>query len=223
MSGNRLHDREGDPDARSRDEVVGERIAEEAVEDREDEQRRAHDPVELAGLAECPGEEDAEHVDDDRAHEDVRRPVVHLAHEQAAAYGKAQVQCRGEGLGDRLSAKRRVRALVDDFLARRDKVEGEEDSRSEKHDERVEGDFAYQERPVIREDLVEHLAARARDPEPLVEPVEKGVNHCPAPSTPVQQARRTRPGHGNNPRRRCTTEAEAAVAAPARRWEWRHR
>ena len=94
----RLDDRERDPDARSRDEIVRERIAEEAVEDREDEKGRAHDPVELAGLAECSGEEDAEHVDDDRPYEDVRRPVVHLAHEQTAPHGKAQVQCRGERL-----------------------------------------------------------------------------------------------------------------------------
>ena len=117
----------------------------------------------------------------------------------------------------------RVRALVDDLLARRDEVEGQEDSRPEEHDERVEGDLAYQERPVVREDLVEHLSARARDPEPLVEPVEKGVNHCPAPSTPVQQARRTRPGHGNSPPRRCREEAGVTVAVPARRSGWRHR
>src|ERR1035441_10116876 len=88
----RLDDRERDPDARSRDEIVRERIAEEAVEDREDEKGRAHDPVELAGLAECSGEEDAEHVDDDRPYEDVRRPVVHLAHEQRSEEHTSELQ-----------------------------------------------------------------------------------------------------------------------------------
>ena len=50
------------------------------------------------------GEEDAEHVDDDRPDEDVRRPVVHLAHEQAAPDGEAQVDRRVEGLRDVLAA-----------------------------------------------------------------------------------------------------------------------
>jgi len=68
---------------------------------------------------------------------------------------------------------------------------------------------------VVREDLVEHLAARARDPEPLVEPGEECVNHCPAPSTPVPRVRRSRPGRGNSRRRRCRAEAEATAAGPA--------
>jgi len=50
----RLDDRERDPETRSRDKVVRERIAEEAVEDCEDEKSRADDPVELAGLRNAP-------------------------------------------------------------------------------------------------------------------------------------------------------------------------
>ena len=120
----RLHDREGDPDAGARDEVVGERVAEEAVENGEDEHRRADDPVQLPGPAERPGEEHTEHVDDDRTDEDVRRPVVHLAHEQAAADREADVHRGGEGLGDGLAPKRGVRAVVDDRLCRTGRSRG---------------------------------------------------------------------------------------------------
>ena len=57
-----LDDRVGDPDAGPRDQVVGERVAEEPVDDAEDEQGHPDDPVELAGLAERTGEEDPGHV-----------------------------------------------------------------------------------------------------------------------------------------------------------------
>ena len=148
--------------------------------------RRVEPTIQLifARLAECSGEKDAEHVHNDRPDEDVRRPVVHLAHEQAAANREAQVQRRGERLGDGLSAERGIRALVDDVLAGGDEVEGQENACPEEHDERVEGDLANQERPVVREDLVEQLASGAGDPESFVEPVEKRVNHCPRSQYP---------------------------------------
>jgi len=77
-------------------------------------------------------------VNNDRPDKDVGRPVMHLAHEQAAAHGEAQVQRRGERLRNRLAAKRRIRALVDDVFARRHEVQRKKDPRSQEHDERVE-------------------------------------------------------------------------------------
>ena len=87
----------------ARDQVVGQRVADEALEDGQDQHGDADDPVQLAGLAEGAGEEDAGHVHDDRAGEDVGRPVVHLAHEQAAAHVEGDVDRRLEGLRDPLA------------------------------------------------------------------------------------------------------------------------
>ena len=77
----RLDDGEGDPDAGTRHQVVGQRVPEESVEDAEDEHDHADDPVELTGLAEGSGEEHPGHVHGDGAEEDVSGPVVGLAHQ----------------------------------------------------------------------------------------------------------------------------------------------
>ena len=104
----RQDDRVRDADTGARDEVVGQRVTEETVHDREDQQRRADRPVEFAWLAERAGEEHPRHVDHDRADEDVAGPVVHLAHQEAAAHGEGEIDRRGERLGDLLPVERQV-------------------------------------------------------------------------------------------------------------------
>src|ERR1039457_4405373 len=106
-------------------------------------------------------------------------------------------------------------------MARRHEVQAQKDPRAKQHDERVEGDLADQEGPVVREDLVEQLPARTRDSEPRIEPVVEGVNHCPAPSSPVLLARRNRSGRGSSPLCRYKEGAGATAAGPARRSAWR--
>ena len=46
------------------------------------------------GLRNAPVKNDPEHVHDDRGHEQQRRPVVHLPHDQAAADVEREVQRR---------------------------------------------------------------------------------------------------------------------------------
>ena len=65
------------------EQVVHQRVAEVALEQREHEHRQADAVGEVARLAERAGEEDAQHVQHDRGDEDVGRPVVRLAHQQA--------------------------------------------------------------------------------------------------------------------------------------------
>ena len=67
------------PDSRS----SGQRIAGDALPEREQQQAEPDQPVDLARPPERAGEEDASQVDGDRAEEHERRPVVDLAHEQA--------------------------------------------------------------------------------------------------------------------------------------------
>ena len=84
----------GDPQARARQQVVGQRVAAEAVEDDQHQQGHADDPVQLPGLAEGAGEEDAAQVDDDGGHEDERRPVVHLAEHEPGPDVEAEADRR---------------------------------------------------------------------------------------------------------------------------------
>jgi hypothetical protein len=126
-------------------------------------------PVRLARLAERAGEERPGHVHDDRRHEQQRRPVVHLTHEQATAHLEGQVQrrlVRGRHLG---AAQRRVRPLVRDLPHRRVEEEGQERAGEQQDDEREQGDLAQQEGPVVGEDLVQQAAQRGRRLETVVE------------------------------------------------------
>ncbi len=75
----------------TREQVVGERVIRgEALGHREDEEDEADDPVELAGLAERTGEEDAQHVHADTGHEHECRPVVDLADQETTAQGRTR-------------------------------------------------------------------------------------------------------------------------------------
>ena len=137
----------------------------------------ADDPVELAGLAERPGEEHPGHVHGDGAEEDVGGPVVGLAHQQAGAHVEREADRRGVGLGHVLAPQRRVAAVVHDLVAGGHEVQGQEDAGAQQDDERVEGDLAEHERPVVGEDLVEERPAALGDAQAVVHPVEGLVDH----------------------------------------------
>ena len=81
----RQEDRADDAEPGAREQVVGQRVAGDAHEQGEHQHDDADQPVRLPRPAEGAGEEDAQQVHDDRGDEQQRRPVVQLAHEQAAA------------------------------------------------------------------------------------------------------------------------------------------
>ena len=151
-----LHEAVGDPHAGAREQVVGQRVAGEALEDAQDQQQRADDPVDLARLAERAGEEDAHHVDEHRGDEQHRGPVVHLPHEQSAADVERDVEGRGVGLGHVDAAELVVAAHVGDLTHARHEPQGQERAGQQQDDEAPQGDLAEHERPVVREDLA-HL------------------------------------------------------------------
>ena len=82
----------GGADPGSGEQVVGQRVAGEALQRAQDQQQAADHPVELAGLAVGAGEEDAQQVDHHRGDEEHGRPVVHLAHQQATADVEGDVE-----------------------------------------------------------------------------------------------------------------------------------
>ena len=108
----RLHQAVRDPQPGAGEQVVGQGVAGEALEDAEQDQQRADHPVQLAGLAERAGEEDAHHVHEHRGDEEHRGPVVHLPHQQAAAHVEGDVERRGVGVRHRYAAQLGVGALV---------------------------------------------------------------------------------------------------------------
>jgi hypothetical protein len=168
-----------DPQAGAGEQVVRQRVAAEALEQRQHEQREADQPVELARLAERAGEEDPEHVHHDRHHEHQRGPVVDLPHQQAAAHVERDVQGAGVRLGHPDAVQRRVRAVVDHVAVGRGEEQRQEDAGQQQHDEAVQRDLAQHEGPVVREDLAQLLLGRAGDAETLVEvvgglPAERG-------------------------------------------------
>ena len=158
------------PDAGAGQQVVGQRVAGEALERAEEQEQAADHPVELARLAVRTGEEDPQQVDHHRRDEDHRRPVVHLTHEQAAAHVEGQLQGRGVRLGHLHAAQRVVGALVVDLAHARDVPEGQEDTREQQDHEAPEGDLAEHEGPVVREDLAQVLLHHGREAEPVVGP-----------------------------------------------------
>ena len=95
---NRQRDRVGDAQPGAGQLIVEQRVAGEAVEDGEDEQRHADHPVDLARPAERAGEEHPAEVDHDRRQEQQRGPVVDLAHHEPGARVEAQVDGRLIGL-----------------------------------------------------------------------------------------------------------------------------
>jgi hypothetical protein len=159
-----------DPQPGAGQQVVGQRVAEQALGEGQREHRDPDQPVDLARLAVGAGEEDAEPVRDDRGHEHVRRPVVDLAHEQAAADVEADVQRGRVRLAHPDAVELGIAAVVDHVGHARLEEQGEESAGEQQDDERVEGDLAQQERPVVREDLPEPFAEDLCAMEPVVEP-----------------------------------------------------
>jgi hypothetical protein len=95
----REHDPVGDPQAGSGQQVVGKRVAREALERGQCEQHGADQPVDPPRLAECAGEEDPQRVQADGGHEEQRCPVVDLPDEQPAAHVEADAERGGVRLG----------------------------------------------------------------------------------------------------------------------------
>jgi hypothetical protein len=171
----RQRDARGDAQARAGQQVVGQRVAGEALERADEDEHQADDPVGLARLAERTGEERAEHVRHHRGDEQQRRPVVDLPHEQAAAHVEGDVQRTRVRRAHLDAAQVGERPVVDDFHHRRVEEEAEVGARQEQHDEAVERDLAEHERPVRREDLVELLPQPRGRVVALVELVQRGA------------------------------------------------
>ena len=146
----------------ARQQVVGQRVAEEALEHRQDQQQRADHPVGFAGTPEGAGEEDAGQVHHDRRGEHQCRPVVNLSDEQPAAHLEADVEGRRVCLRHLDAAQRPVHAVVGDLGHRRVEEQRQVHAGDQQHDEAVQRDLTQQERPVSREHLVQLPADRRR-------------------------------------------------------------
>ena len=167
----------GDPQSRARQEIVGQRVPGEAVEDGEDQEGDAHDPVDLTGPAERAGEEDATQMGDDRRHEHERRPVVHLAHDETGAHVEAQADRRLVRLRHLHAVQRRVAAVVHDGLVARD----EEELRYTPVSTRITKQYIAIS-PSMNDQwsgntLSSDERGEARRPETVVEPAEDAVDH----------------------------------------------
>ena len=196
----RLDDAVGDPQAGAGEQVVGQGVAGEALEDAQQDQQAADHPVELARLAERAGEEDPHQVHEHRRDEQHRRPVVHLAHQQAAADLEGDVQGGGVGLRHLDAAERVVGPFVGHLGHARLEPQGQEHPGQQEYDEAPQRDLAEHERPVVGEDLAQVLLHRGAEAEPLVGPVGD-------PADPRRLAARWRPGCGcsaRNGRCRCS-------------------
>ena len=163
--------RESGADARARQQVVGQRVAEEALEHGQDQQQRADHPVGLAWPAERAGEEDARHVHHDRRREQQGGPVVNLPDEQAASHLEADVQSCLVGPRHLDSAQRLVHPVVGDLGHRGVVEQGQVHPGEQQDDEAVQRHLAQQERPVGGEHLVELPAQRPRRVVPRVDVV----------------------------------------------------
>ena len=170
MTGRRLDEAVHGADAGAGEQVVGERVAGEALDAGEQRQDGAEDPVDLTRLAEGAGEEHAGHVHEDRDDEDQGGPVVDLPDEQAAADVEGDPERRAVGVGHRHALQRDVGAVVDDLGGARDEPEREEGAGQQADDHRVHRDLAEHERPVVGEDLLGEEGDALRAAEAVVHP-----------------------------------------------------
>ena len=169
-----------DAQAVAREQVVGKRVAGEALGHREDEQDEADHPVQLTRLAERTGEEDAQHVHADAGDEHERGPVVDLADQQAAAQVERDVQRRVQRRRHLDAAHREEGTRV----VRRDhrclEEERQERAREQHDDEAPQRDLAEHERPVVGEDLAAELLDEAREAGALVDVVRRRADEAAA-------------------------------------------
>ncbi len=191
----RQHDPLGDPQPGARQQVVGERVPGEALQQGQQEQRHAHQPVDFTGAAEGAGEEHPQQVRPDGGQEEQRRPVVDLADEQPAAHVEADLQGGEVGLRHEHPAQRRVGALVGRLPHRRVEEEGEVHAGQQQHDEAVERQFAQEERPVVGEDLADHRPGRLGQRKPRVQRLGPPDHRTPCPVLRPRFPLRTRHGH----------------------------
>ena len=123
----------------------------------------------------------------------MRRPVVDLAHQQAAADVERRRQRRGEGLGHRQALHQLVAAVVLDLGHRRLEPDGQEHAGEQQHDEAVQRDLAEQERPVVGEDLAQAALGDLREADAFVQPGADAGELADAPTArPVGAACRGR-------------------------------
>jgi hypothetical protein len=159
----------GDREPHSREQVVGEGVAREPLEQPEHGQGHADEPVRVARLSERSREEHPHEVGHDRHHEDQRRPVVGLADQQAGRNVEDDAEGGVVGLRDRGPLERGVAPRVRRLGRAGLEEQGQVDPRGNQHDERVEGDLPEQERPVVGEDVLHRRLEERGDPQPLVE------------------------------------------------------
>ena len=176
--GHRQRDGVADRKPHAGQEVVGQRVAGVALEDREGEHRRPDPGVQVARLAEGARQEDAKQVHDDRGDEDVRCPVMRLPDQQPGLPPVREVDRRAVRLRHRRSAQRRVRPVVDDVRVARLEEERQVDARRDEDEEAVERDLAEQERPVVGEDIVERLLDETRRADARFEEPDAALDHA---------------------------------------------
>lgn len=164
----------------AREQVVGKRVAGEALCHREDEEDEADHPVELTRLAERTGEEHAEHVHADSGDEHQRGPVVDLTDQQTASQVEGDVQRRFQRCGHLDSTHRRVGAGVVGLDHRRVEEERQEGSGEEHDDEAPQRDLTQHERPVVGEDLASELLDEAGEAGALIDVVRRGTDEAAA-------------------------------------------
>ena len=152
------------------EQVVGQGVAGEALDQRQHRQLRADEPVELTRLAERPGEEHAHHVHVDRHDEQQCCPVVDLADDEAAADVEGDVKGRGVGLGHHDAPERDVGAVVLHLARAGHEPEGQERTGQQADDHGVHGHLTEHEGPVVGEDLLHEVADALGRPSAVVDP-----------------------------------------------------
>ena len=202
----RLGDRVGDAQAGARQQVVGQRVAEHAVDQDEAQQAEADHPVEAPRAPVGAGEEHAEQVGDEGRGEHQGGPVVHLADDQAGAHVEAQAQDRVVGLGHADPAQRPVAAQIDGRGGRGLEEQAHVHPGDHEDDEAVQGDLAEEERPVVGKDVAQLPADEAATAGGVVEP----AGHV---AVPVARPDR-RPAGSRRAGRRSTGGRGTAASGP---------
>ena len=171
--GHRVPDREAHP----RQQVVDQRVAEVALEQRQQQHRDAEVVRQVARLSEGAGEEDPQQVERDRGDEHVGGPVVSLPHQQPRFDLEGQVDRRAVGVRHLHAAQRQVLAVVDGGRSARLEEERQIDPGADQDDERVQGDLAEQERPVVGKDVAQRLPQERGRTRAVVEEADGATDH----------------------------------------------
>jgi hypothetical protein len=154
-------------------QIVDQRVAQIALQQRCEQQDQPDDPGQLAWLAERAGEEHPHQVDHDRGHEHVRRPVVGLAHQQPGLDREREFHHRAVGVTHRAAVERRIGAVVDGMGGAWIEEQRQVDPGGDQHDERVQRDFPQQERPMVRKQVAHGRAQQRRRGGALVDEADR--------------------------------------------------